>query len=150
VAKEHPVGLTKSVGYQVGARRTLPVRLEKAWQLVLLPEAVDLWLGPAERIELKPRVKYQLADGTAGEVRVFHPGSHLRITRQPTGWLRSSTIQVRVVPRGERTTVAFHEEHLPDATERERRRAQYHRALDGLEWLVERLYREHGEGYHGA
>ena len=42
-------------------------------------------------------------------------------------------MQVRVIPRGEKTVVAFHQEHLPGPAEREQRKAHYLGALDELE-----------------
>ena len=62
----------------------------------------------------------------------------LRITWLPKGrgWPRPSTIQVRVVPKGDKTTVVFHEEHLPGPDEREERRAFFKGALDELERII--------------
>jgi hypothetical protein len=116
----------------------LPVDLQTAWELVVSPEGTNLWLGPDRHLVLERGGTYELDDGTAGKVRVFRHGSHLRITRQPGTWRRSSTIQVRVLARGERTTIAFHEEHLPGPAQRAKRRAHYLAALDGLERLAER------------
>ena len=62
----------------------------------------------------------------------MEPGSHLRLTWQPGGWARSSTIQVRVLPAARGATVAFHQEHLPGAQAREARRAHFAAALDAL------------------
>lgn len=44
------VGKTKSVGYQVGVRRTLPLPLEEAWEMIVSPFTVGLiriimWVG---------------------------------------------------------------------------------------------------------
>ena len=75
------------------------------------------------------------ADGATGEVRVFSPGSHLRVTWHPPGWPRASTIQLRVIPKGNRTVVAFHQEHLPSAEARTERRAHYKTSLDKLEGI---------------
>jgi hypothetical protein len=44
-----------------------------------------------------------------------------------------------VIPSGERTVIAFHQEHLPDAAERERRRAYYATALDQLQRMTEAM-----------
>ncbi|MFN2128846.1 MAG: hypothetical protein ACK2TU_13385, partial [Anaerolineales bacterium] len=74
-----------------------------------------------------------LTDGSYGTIRVYTPGSHLRITWQPRGWARPSTIQVRVIHKGNRSIIAFHQEHLPGATERAERRQHFIRALDALE-----------------
>ena len=85
---------------------------------------------------LRRGATYELDDGTAGEMRVHATGSHLRITWEPSDWPRASTVQVRVIASGERTVVAFHQEHLPGATGREARRTHFRLALDGLERMV--------------
>ena len=40
-----PVGLTKDAGWQIGVRKTLPVALEDAWNLLVSEEGLSLWLG---------------------------------------------------------------------------------------------------------
>ena len=40
------VGLTKTVGYEVGVRRTMSFRLSDAWRLVTSTQGINLWLGP--------------------------------------------------------------------------------------------------------
>lgn len=131
--RERLVGQTKDVGWEIGARRTLPVPPAKAWALLTSPEGIALWLGKADSLEFAKGEKYTADDGASGEVRVFRAGSHLRVTRQPGGWPRASTLQVRVIPSGQKTVISFHEEHLPGAAEREERRAHYAAALDALE-----------------
>ncbi|MBV9773764.1 MAG: SRPBCC domain-containing protein [Gemmatimonadetes bacterium] len=131
-----PVGRTRDTGFQIGVRRTLDLPAEDAWKLLTSPEGAETWLGRGDGIDLAPGTAYRLADGSHGEVRVFVPGSHLRATRQPGDWPRPSTVQVRVLPKGERSVVAFHEEHLPGAPEREERREHYSAALDALERLA--------------
>jgi len=133
---KRPTGLTKDVGFQIGVRRTLPIHHADAWQLVTSEKGVNIWLGSTSELDFGKGARYRLADGSVGEVRVFSPNSHLRITWQPPGWSRSSTIQVRVIPKGDRTTIAFHQEHLPGAGEREERRAHFAAALDALEALI--------------
>lgn len=129
---ERPVGLTKDTGWQIGVRRTLPIALADAWKLITSPGGVALWLGGDGDLTLDENTTYKLNDGTAGEMRVFKPGSHLRLTHHPPGWPRPSTIQVRTIASGEKTTIAFHQEHLPGPDEREARRAHFQAALDQL------------------
>ena len=126
-----PVGLTKDTGWQVGARRTYPITLERAWQLVTSPQGMNVWLGKLEHLD------YELDEGITGELRVFKPNSHLRITYFPPGWPRSSTIQVRVIPSGEKTQISFHQEHLPGPSEREERKRHFHQAHDQIGQLIE-------------
>ncbi len=133
---DRPVGLTKDVGYQIGARRTLPVDLDTAWGLITAPEGVCVWLGGTGKIDFTKGAAYKLADGSTGEIRVFKPGSHLRMTWQPVGWPRPATIQVRVIPSRDKTVIAFHQEHLPDGAAREARRAHFIAALDALERML--------------
>ena len=122
-------GRTAAAGYQIGARRTFPCAPAAAWGALLSPEGLACWLGGP----LDPaRPAYRLPDGTTGEVRVWQPGSHLRLTWQPPGWARPSTVQVRVIPARSGTTIAFHQEHLAGPDEREAMRARWADALDHL------------------
>lgn len=131
------VGQTAAAGFNVGAQRTLPISAEDAWRLVTSADGVRGWLGGAPDLRWEKGEAYTLKDGSSGEVRVFKPGSHLRITWQPKGWPRASIIQVRVMPSGERkTVVSLHQEHLPGAAQREERRKFFDAALDRLEKLV--------------
>lgn len=133
---DQPVGLTKDVGFQIGVRRTLPIQAEAAWRLLISSRGVNLWLGAAEAPDFTKGADYQLADGTTGQIRVFSPNSHLRLTWQPPNWPRPSTIQVRVIPKGDKSVVAFHQEHLPGADEREDRRIHFASVLDELKRII--------------
>jgi uncharacterized protein YndB with AHSA1/START domain len=132
------VGQTAAAGFNVGAQRTLPIPADEAWELLLSPDGVHTWLGGAGPRWEKGET-YALKDGSGGEVRVFKPGSHLRMTWQPQGWPRASLIQVRVMPKGEdRSIISFHQEHLPGAAEREERRRFFDAALDALQQQVKK------------
>lgn len=131
--KKKEPGKTRDVGYQVGARRTLAIDGRKAWRFLTSPEGVRTWLGEGSNIVFEKGAAYRTADGSEGEVRVFHPGSHVRITWRPPGWKQASTIQLRVIPNGPRTVIAFHQENLPGSRERLARRSHFVRVLDHLE-----------------
>jgi uncharacterized protein YndB with AHSA1/START domain len=127
------VGQTAATGFEIGVRRTLSMPADDAWALLMSPEGVRAWLGGAGPRWEKGET-YALDDGARGEVRVFKPGSHLRVTVHPEGWPRASTLQVRVMPSGEeKTVVSFHQEHLPGAAERDERRRFFESALDALQ-----------------
>ncbi|MGD2157243.1 MAG: hypothetical protein PVG14_06500 [Anaerolineales bacterium] len=79
---------------------------------------------------------YQLDDGAVGEVRVYKPYSHRRVTWKPSSWMKSSTFQVRVIPKGDKTVIAFHQEHLPSSHVREQRRAHFKVALDRIQDII--------------
>lgn len=133
---EKPVGLTKDTGFQVGVRRTLPISLEAAWDLLLSPRGLHVWLGEPITMRLANGARYKLADGSDGQIRVLSPGSHIRLTWDPGNWPRASTIQARVIPAGDRTVIAFHQEHLPDQEARQARHEFFTNALDELERII--------------
>ncbi len=127
------LGSSASAGYQVGARRALPVTPEVAWELLTSPRGVAAWLG--ETLHFQPDVGqvYRTAGGATGEYRVVKPMRQLRLTWLPAGWAKPSTIQVRLLPAGpEKTVVSFHQENLPDQISRLERRRHWLAALDSL------------------
>ena len=136
------VGQTADGRFQVGVQRTLPLGPDEAWALLTSPEGVGAWLGDVGRLRFEEGERWRAPAGSkagataTGEIRVVRPGSHARLTRNPGGWARPSTIQVRVEARGDRAVVGFHEESLPREEDREERRAHYRAALDRLAALA--------------
>lgn len=124
------IGLTKNTGYQVGARRTFNIALEDAWNFILSEAGCSIWLGDVELKDLAPGDTYKLDNNISGEIRVLKPLSHLRMTWQPADWKKASTIQLRVIANAKRTTIAFHQENLPDSSAREQRLLFYKDVLD--------------------
>ena len=119
--QDKEVGKTRDTGYQVGTRRTYPIGLKQAWRLIISPEAVRIWQGDSPNPSFVKGAVYFLPDGTAGQVRVFKPGSYLRITWQPRHWDKPSTLQIRIFPNGYKTVFAFHQENLPGPEARQQR-----------------------------
>ena len=130
------VGQTADGRFQVGVQRTLPLSPDRAWALLASPDGVRAWLGDGADLALREGETYRTADGATGEVRVVRDGSHARLTRDPGGSDRPSTIQIRVEPKGDRSVVGMHEENLPGESDREERRAHYRAALDRLQALA--------------
>lgn len=124
------VGKTADVGYQIGVSRTLPFSEEAIWGLLLSPEGMAIWLGGP--IEMERGARYALADGATGEVRVYKPWSHFRVSWQPPGWARPSLIQVRVMPAKSGTTLSFHQEHLRDGATRAEMKARWEGVIGEL------------------
>ncbi len=128
------IGKTKDVGFQVGARKTFNIRLEKAWDFITSSSALAIWLGEIKQI--KEGVRFQLENGISGHIRVFSPLSHIRLSWKHPDWERSSTIQVRVIPRKDKTVIAFHQEHLPGIEEREIRKEFFKNVLQEFESML--------------
>lgn len=134
--KESVVGQTKAVGFEIGARKTFAISLDRAWALITSPAVVDRWLGAGVAVQWVKGAHYATADGTTGEIRVAKPLSHLRLTWQPPGWAKPSTVQVRVIANGEKTVISFHQEHLAGPAERTLMRQRWQAVLDYLDTVI--------------
>jgi uncharacterized protein YndB with AHSA1/START domain len=132
----NPVGLTKDVGWQIGVRRTIDVSPGVLWDFIISPGGMRCWFGDVDDFSWDAKAVYALPDGTHGEVRVFKPHSHVRLTWHPPAYPHASTIQVHVISKGDRAVLAFHQEHLPDQQAREDRRAFFRTALDKIEAVL--------------
>ena len=136
VSDRRVAGQTQAAGFQVGARRTFPIPLTAAWELVTSPEGLDIWLGVASPLQLAAGETYTSTDGVTGAIRVVNPGVNIRLAWQPQAWPKASTVQVRTIPRGPQTVISFHHEGLPGAAEREQLRRHWQTVLDKLQALL--------------
>jgi len=108
-------GKTKNAGWQVGARRTLPMDITEAWQLLTGQPWLHRWAG------------LDVLDSDDPAVRSLTAPELVRV-RTP-----QSLVQLRLQSAATGTTVAWHEEHLPDASARVRRKGHWTQLLDDLE-----------------
>ena len=130
------VGQTAAAGYEVGARRTFPVTVDRAWSLLLSAEGLRVWLGSILSLDLTKGARFRTEDGISGEVRTVTPGRRFRMTWQPDGWSEPSTLQITVIPAGGGATITFHQEQLPDEAAREQMRARWQKVLSQLQTLI--------------
>lgn len=126
------IGQTKSAGFEIGVRRTFDVPVMRAWEIITSEQGIKLWLGDISGMKWEKGETYKTKDGTEGEIRVINPGSHLRITWWPKDWEKASTIQIRVIPNGEKTTISFHQENLKGSPEREDMQQRWESVLGEL------------------
>jgi len=128
-----PVGQTNDVGYEFGLRKTFPINLQDAWQFITSSKGIRLWLGEAVGFQLEKGASYRTSDGACGIVRVVNPEVNIRLTWQPAGWGKPSTIQIRTISAGEKTIISFHHENLPGADEREQMRVRWEGVMAAIE-----------------
>lgn len=146
VANQRPIGQTIGAGYEIGARRTFSIPPQQAWDLVTSRAGLRLWLGDVPELFLEEGLPYETREGATGTIRVVQPGGHLRLTWQLADWDEPSIIQVRIIPKGANTTIAFHQEHLAGGREREEMYHRWQAALDGLEQLTAQANKEESNG----
>jgi uncharacterized protein YndB with AHSA1/START domain len=138
------IGQTKSAGFQIGVRRTLPVSQEKAWELITSKEGSSLWLGKSPSIHFQPGERYETTTGASGEIRIVKPLLQLRLTWKKAEWTKASTIQIRIIPSSSnKTTISFHQENLPDIHARVEMKVHWE---DVLSELMERAGKGRVEG----
>ena len=121
----HQVGLTQDAGFQIGVSRTLHQPPDHVWQFLTGPEGIALWLGAGAELRPERGAPYTTDDGTTGEIRSYHEGTRLRLTRRPAGRPRDTIVQVTVTPTAGGTVLRFHQERLADPSEREDRRRHW-------------------------
>lgn len=129
--KRDGVGRTKKTGCQIGVRRK-DIPLEEAWKRITAQDGLKRWLGVEQKLDMAQGEQYVAQNGVKGEVRVSKRHSHIRVTWWPPGGPRASTNQVRVIPKCEKSVIAFHQEHLPGPEEREQGRVFFTKVLE--EW----------------
>lgn len=132
----HIVGQTRASGFQVGVRRTFAISPEAAWTLITSPVGLTIWLGAIKAPVNREDDNFTTINGEHGQIKVYEENSHIRLTWQPENWPIHSTIQVRIIPTRDKTTIAFHQENLPGPSEREERHLYFKTCLDKLEEII--------------
>jgi len=94
------------------------------------------WLGDIKGFKLQKGYFYETVDKTTGEIRSVVPAQRLRLTRKPEAWEKTSTLQVLIIPTGDKTAIRFHQENLSSAEKREEMREFWQRALGELAKLL--------------
>ena len=123
------VGKTKTSGYQFGIRRTVPVSAEEAWYRLFSPAGMKLWLGKGDFDNLQLDKVYETTDGISGRIRLIVPGSHIRMNWKKEKWPNDSILQIRIINKGNRSTISFHQEKLLDAEQRKEMKAFWEKKI---------------------
>jgi uncharacterized protein YndB with AHSA1/START domain len=134
---ERPTGLTEGAGWEVGVSRTLRVDVVTAWDFLVSPAGVSLWLGDDVSMPLEKGLTYRTADGTSGEVRSLRPHDRVRLTWRPPGRDSDAILQVALAAAAPGCVVRFHSERLVDSGDREAMRTHFRETLDRLQDALE-------------
>jgi uncharacterized protein YndB with AHSA1/START domain len=129
------LGQTASAGFEIGVQKTLPITVEKAWELLTGRTGRRIWLGDVDEIKLERGEERKTREGSRIEIRSISRGKRIRMTWQPAHWSSPSTLQVSFVPKGKKTSVRFHQEKLVDVKQREEMRRHWQDVLSELEEL---------------
>lgn len=131
-----PVGKTKTQGWEIGVRRTLPISAEKAWKLLTTQPGIGYWLGMGLDPHFSKGEAFTTAEGTSGEIRSYNEGSLIRMRWQPPEWDFESTLQIRVKPAKTGATITFHHERMQNAEQRNAMHQRWSDVMDKLATLI--------------
>lgn len=105
-------GQTKNTGFEIGVRNTFHVSNEKVWDFLFSDKGIQIWLGKLVSGKLEINNEFVTTNGISGTVKVFKPGSHIRLTWKKKDWNNISTLQIRTISLLDKTTISFHQERL--------------------------------------
>ncbi len=126
------IGKTKDAGWQIGAQKTFGVDHKTAWDFMFSPDGVKVWLGDCDFDGLEVGKSISNGDGITAEITVFKPYSHVRMKWKKKEWANVSRLQVRVMNSNGKAVIAFHQEMLDGAAQREEMKAHWHAVLNQL------------------
>ncbi|GAA3404788.1 SRPBCC domain-containing protein [Paenibacillus hodogayensis] len=110
-----PTGVTKDAGVQIGVRKTVAMSVAEAWQLLLSPEGLALWIGTMDSLPLQVGHSFESKEGVSGKITVVEPLRKLRMTWKRPEWDEPSRLQLYVLAaKSGKTTIALHQEMLED------------------------------------
>ncbi len=126
------VGQTASSGFQVGVRRTFPITIEEAWNLIT-NKGLEIWLGEVSSFNMQVGEQYMTSDSVSGEIRVVNQYENIRLTWKKADWSKASTLQIRTISNHpDKTVLSFHQENLADAHIREEMKIRWEETLNKL------------------
>ncbi|HYH57580.1 MAG TPA: SRPBCC domain-containing protein [Anseongella sp.] len=130
-------GQTSDGKFQLGVSKTVYLDNDRLWELLSSERGMETWLGRIREGKGAPEGTYRTQDGVSGEITVLKPGSHFRMTWRPANWDHSSVLQVRTVPKKDRSVLTFHHEGLASLREREEMKAYWTERMNRLLNLLE-------------
>jgi uncharacterized protein YndB with AHSA1/START domain len=130
---QRPVGYSKSQGWEMGVRRTLPGSATALWSLLMSEPGLGIWLGTGVPLRFEKHQTFITTEGIRCEIRSYEEGSLIRMRWQPPDWAEPSTLQVRVIGAKHGATLSFHHEHLPDGDQRTAMLSHWDGVIEQLE-----------------
>jgi len=131
--KTKVVGQTKDAGFQIGVRKTFAVHVETIWNFLFSEAGLLTWLGKISVENFELGKLYKTEEEIEGKVNVIKPGSHIRMSWKPKHWTNISTLQIRVIPSKEKTTISFHQDKLLDSNQRDEMKKHWDNVLMKIE-----------------
>lgn len=134
--KNKEPGKTKATGYQMGARKTLPINHDQAWEFLFSEPVIQHWFGKTDKGALEADKDLWSESGITIRITTLIPGSHLRMKWKRPEWDNFSTLQIRIIANKGKTTFSFHQENLLSSKQRKEMKEHWHSVIRIMEKLV--------------
>nr|WP_295867286.1 SRPBCC domain-containing protein [uncultured Chitinophaga sp.] len=125
-------GHTASQGWEIGVRRTFALSPAAAWETLFSQPVLGVWLDNKADIAFQKGDTYTTASGITVTVTSVTDIKVIRMKWQQKGQTDASTLQIRVIPAKDKTTISFHHEWLANGTERETMKTYWTQVLDAI------------------
>lgn len=125
-------GHTASQGWEIGVRRTFALSPAAAWETLFSQPVLGVWLDNKADIAFQKGDTYTTASGITVTVTSVTDIKVIRMKWQQKGQTDASTLQIRVIPSKDKTTISFHHEWLANGTERETMKTYWTQVLDAI------------------
>lgn len=88
---EKKTGFTKYAGWQFGLRKSIALNVDEVWDFLFSENGTRIWLKNADT-----------------GFSTFSQLSHIRTKWKLKDWSNNASLQMRVLPHKDKTTIAFH------------------------------------------
>lgn len=106
--------------FQAGVSKVFPLTLQQAWDFITSPEIIEVW---------------NAGNIAEEDIKVYNPGSHLRVAWKMKGWKKAGVMQIRVTARSadkHKTTISLLLTTLPDEDLRNEMKLWLKQTIDQL------------------
>ncbi|NSL88385.1 hypothetical protein ECE50_016215 [Chitinophaga sp. Mgbs1] len=126
------VGHTSSQGWEIGVRRTFPLTADQAWEIIFTQPVLGVWLDNNAALSFRKDDTYTASNGVTITVTSVTDIKVIRMKWQEKNQPAPSTLQIRVIPAGQKTTISFHHERLTDNNDRIAKQQFWSHVLDQI------------------
>ncbi|TLV02999.1 SRPBCC domain-containing protein [Dyadobacter luticola] len=122
-------------GYEIGVSKTFAENLDRVWDEIISGRGIKVWLGDIGKMQIHGGQHFENTDDISGSVTTYKDHSHLRLSWKRKHWKSHSILQIRITSTGkhhDKTTITFHHEKLPTATDRRTMKAHWQEKLSAL------------------
>ncbi|OGT58415.1 MAG: hypothetical protein A3E01_19500 [Gammaproteobacteria bacterium RIFCSPHIGHO2_12_FULL_63_22] len=128
----------KPKGYMICATKTIKATPEQCYAAFASASALDAWLGPKNKLDMKEGGLLENADGNRATIRKFNPGKTIRMTWQQADAATDTPVEVKFQPSGAKTTVMVMHDRLQGREQADGLRRAWGGALDALKAVLEK------------